>query len=230
MQGGTRPLIEFRHVTVEYGPYITALKDCTFSIHEGEFVFIVGRTGTGKSTCLKLLSREVIADRGQVLLDNVDLGKLHDRDVPMHRRKLGIVPQDFGLLPRKKAWENIAYAMRAVGKTKREVRDSIRAIVERVNIAHRIESFPSQLSGGEQQRVSIARALINDPQIILADEPTGNLDSEHSMEIMQLLLDLNEKGATVIVATHDLHVLDQVKKRTITFEKGGVVSDETPNA
>lgn len=223
-----RPYVEFRDVTVEYDKYVTALKNTSFQVRQGEFVFVVGRTGSGKSTILKLLSRELKATRGLVMFDGEELSELPERQVPYLRRKLGIVPQDFGLLPRKKAWENIGYAMRAVGKTRREVRKTIGPILEQVNIAHRADAFPAQMSGGEQQRLAIARALINSPKLILADEPTGNLDTQHSLEIIQLLEQLNQQGATVLVATHDQTVLENFNKRVITLEKGVIVSDEAP--
>ncbi len=230
MTSGTRPYIEFRNVSVEYGKYVKALSDISFQVREGEFVFIVGRTGSGKSTILKLLSREVNATAGTVNFDGTDVGALIEGEIPALRRRLGIVPQDFGLLPRKKAWENIGYAMRAVGKTKREVRKSVGQILENVNIGHRADAFPSEMSGGEQQRLAIARSLINDPHLILADEPTGNLDAQHSLEIVQLLDKLNKEGATILVATHDLMVIEQFNKRVITMDKGRILSDVGPSA
>ncbi len=225
-----RPTIVFKDVTVEYGKYITALKNVSFTIKEGEFVFIVGRTGSGKSTILKLLDGQVKPTSGSVIFDGQNIGELRDRDIPFLRRRLGIVPQDFGLLPRKRAWENIGYAMRAVGSTRKEVRKTVGAILEQVNIGHRADAFPSEMSGGEQQRLAIARALINSPHLILADEPTGNLDAQHSFEIIQLLDKLNSEGATVLVATHDLMVIEQFNKRVITMAGGEIVGDEGPHA
>ena len=230
MNPGGRPYIEFRNVSVEYGKYVKALTDISFQIQEGEFVFIVGRTGSGKSTILKLLSREVTQTSGEVNFDGTDVGSLHERDIPALRRRLGIVPQDFGLLPRKKAWENIGYAMRAVGKTRKEVRKAVGPILDNVNIGHRGDAFPTEMSGGEQQRLAIARALINEPHLILADEPTGNLDAQHSLEIIQLLDQLNKQGATVLVATHDLMVIEQFNKRVITMDHGRILSDEAARA
>lgn len=221
--------IEFSHVEVAYTKHVTALKDFNFRVAKGEFVFLVGSTGSGKSTILKLISREEQATGGVVSLDGLDLGTLHERDVPTHRRRLGIVPQDFGLLPRKRMWEQIGYAMRAVGKTKREVRKGVEQILEAVNIGHRADAFPGELSGGEQQRVAVARALINDPEIILADEPTGNLDTHHSAEIIRLLVELNQKGATVLVATHDVNVVEQFGGRVVTLQGGKIISDEVRN-
>lgn len=215
--------IEFKGVCVEYGKYVRALTDVSFTVEKGEFVFFVGRTGSGKSTILKLLSREVQPTRGTVTFEGLDVSNMPERDVPSLRRRMGIVPQDFGLLPRKKAWENIGYAMRAVGKRRAEVRKAIEPILENVNLAHRADAFPTEMSGGEQQRLAIARALINSPQLILADEPTGNLDADHSIEIINLLQELNQKGATVLVATHDLMVLEQFRQhRVVTMEKGRI--------
>lgn len=215
--------IEFKRVCVEYGKYVRALTDVSFTVEKGEFVFFVGRTGSGKSTILKLLSREVQPTRGTVSFDGLDVSNMPERDVPSLRRRMGIVPQDFGLLPRKKAWENIGYAMRAVGKRRIEVRKAIEPILENVNLAHRADAFPTEMSGGEQQRLAIARALINSPQLILADEPTGNLDADHSIEIISLLQELNQQGATVLVATHDLLVLEKFSQhRVVTMEKGQI--------
>ncbi|MBN8689206.1 MAG: ATP-binding cassette domain-containing protein [Armatimonadetes bacterium] len=224
------PYIDFRSVEVTYNKYVTALKGVSFTVSRGEFLFLLGRTGSGKSTILKLLSREVRETKGLVLFDGQDLGELKESEIPMLRRKMGIVPQDYGLLPRKRAWENIGYAMRAVGRTKKEVRRSVGGILESVNIGHRADAFPSELSGGEQQRLAIARALINSPVLILADEPTGNLDPQHSTEIIQVLQKLNQAGATVLVATHDMSVVEQFGGRILTLDSGTIVSDEVRNA
>jgi cell division transport system ATP-binding protein len=223
---GVTPFIEFKDVQVEYPGHVQALHGVSFCIEPGEFVFIVGKTGAGKSTVLKLLSRETRHTAGEVKLDSQDLGRLRDRQVPALRRTMGIVPQDYALLPRKTVWENVAYPMRAFGFPGREVRRKVPEILERVNIGARADAFPAQLSGGEQQRVAIARALINDPNLLLADEPTGNLDHEQSMEIMELLKALNAKGATVLVASHDEMVVQKLSRRIITLDKGGLVSDQ----
>jgi cell division transport system ATP-binding protein len=218
-----KPSIEFRNVGVEFPGHVCALHDVTLDVAKGEFVFLIGKTGAGKSTLLKLLSREV-------LLNGQDLGRLKDRHVPALRRQMGIVPQDFALLPRKTVWENVAYAMRAVGHSRRDVRRRVPEILEQVNMGHRPEAFPNQLSGGEQQRVAIARALINNPPLLLADEPTGNLDPEVSMEIMELLKKLNLRGTTVLVASHDMMVIHQMAKRIVTLEAGTVVADQGPGS
>lgn len=220
--------IVFDQVEVKYSDYVYGLRGVSLQINKGDFVFFVGKTGTGKSTLLKLLTKEVTATSGQVLLWGVDLAEITEREIPLLRRSMGIVPQDFGLLPRKKVWENVAYAMRATGATKKEVRRRVPEILESVNVGHRADAYPHQLSGGEQQRVAIGRALINSPQLLIADEPTGNLDPEHSWEIMELLLDLNRRGTTVLVASHDMMIVERMGKRIVTMSGGRVASDETP--
>jgi len=225
VNGTSQPAIQFQDVKVEYGNHVPGLRGISFTAAKGEFLFFVGRTGAGKSTILRLLSREVKATSGLVMLNGRDLRTLREWDVPGLRREMGIVPQDFALLPRKTVWENVAYAMRAVGHTRREVRKRVPEILDQVNIGHRADAFPHQLSGGEQQRVAIGRALINHPPILLADEPTGNLDPEHSWEIMELLKALNLKGTTVLVASHDMLVVERMGKRIVTLADGLIVSD-----
>jgi cell division transport system ATP-binding protein len=223
------PYIEFQDVEVHYTPHVHGLRGITLSIRRGDFVFFVGKTGAGKSTLLKLLTREVHHDAGIVRFHGRDLGQVRERDVPALRREMGIVPQDFALLPRKRVWENVAYAMRAVGNSRRTVRRRVPEILERVNVGHRADAFPNELSGGEQQRVAIGRALINNPPLILADEPTGNLDPQHSWEIMELLRSLNARGATVLVATHDMAVVERMARRIVTLEGGRIVDDTAPD-
>jgi cell division transport system ATP-binding protein len=174
---------------------------------------------------IKLLTREVRQTQGIVTLQGRDLSRLKNRDIPGLRREMGIVPQDFALLPRKRVWENVAYAMRAVGHTRSEVRRKVPDILDQVNIGQRADAFPDQLSGGEQQRVAIARALINNPPLLIADEPTGNLDPDHSWEIMELLKSLNLKGTTVLVASHDMMVIHRMGRRIVTLEGGRIVHD-----
>jgi cell division transport system ATP-binding protein len=221
------PYIEFRDVQVEYPGRVTGLHGVSLRIQKGDFVFFVGKTGAGKSTLIKLLTREVRQTSGQVRLHDRDIGNLRDRDIPGLRREMGIVPQDFALLPRKKVWENVAYAMRAVGHTRAEVRKRVPQILEQVSIGHRADAFPHQLSGGEQQRVAIARAMINNPPLLLADEPTGNLDPDHSWGIMELLKSLNLKGTTVLVASHDIIVVHRMARRIVTLDGGKIVHDST---
>lgn len=222
------PYIEFRDVEVQYTTFVAGLRGVSLKIDRGEFVFFVGRTGAGKSTMLKLLTREVRPTAGHVRLNGRDLGDVPNRDVPMLRREMGIVPQDFALLPRKKVWENVGYAMRAIGASKRHVRRSVPEILERVNILHRADAYPAELSGGEQQRVAIARALINNPSLLIADEPTGNLDPDHSWEIIEILKSLNLRGTTVLVASHDMPVVERAGGRVVRLEAGTVAEDKHP--
>lgn len=226
----TPAYLDFDRVEVRFSEFVAGLRDVSLRIERGEFVFFVGHTGAGKSTVLKLITRETRETGGKVWFEGSDLGRIRSWDIPSHRRRMGIVPQDFALLPGKRVWENVGYALRAVGATRRDVRRRVPEILERVNIAHRADAFPYQLSGGEQQRVAIARALINNPTLLLADEPTGNLDPDQSIEIMELLGQLNARGATVLVASHDLGVVEQMKKRVVRLQGGQVVSDEVTSA
>ena len=219
------PYIVYDRVEARYSELVYGLHNVSLEIQKGDFVFFVGRTGAGKSTMIKLLTREARHTGGRVFLSGRELGGVPDKQVPALRREMGIVPQDFALLPRKRVWENVAYAMRAVGSSRREVRRRVPEILERVNIGHRADAFPHELSGGEQQRVAIGRALINNPPLLLADEPTGNLDPEHSWEIMELLMNLNLRGTTVLVASHDMMVIHRTKKRIITLDHGRISSD-----
>lgn len=219
------PYVLFEKVEVRYSDEVIALRGVDLRISKGEFVFFCGPTGAGKSTILKVLTREAPHTSGRAALAGRDLGQVRERDIPALRREMGIVPQDFGLLPNKRVWENVAYAMRALGSPKREVRRKVPEILERVKILHRADAFPNELSGGEQQRVAIGRALINDPALLLADEPTGNLDPEISVEIIELLSELNLRGATVLVATHDMAVVERMQRRVVRVELGQVVSD-----
>lgn len=201
------------------------LSDVRLTIHPGEFVFLVGPTGAGKSTLLRLLTGEIRCTSGWVRYGGEDLARYRGSNVHLLRRRMGIVPQDYALLPRKTVWENVAYAMRAVGHRRREVRRRVPEILEAVGVGHRLDAFPHELSGGEQQRVAIGRALINRPPLLIADEPTGNLDDDRAREIMELLVALNEGGTTVIVATHDMGIVERMGRRVVRLEKGNVVSD-----
>jgi cell division transport system ATP-binding protein len=230
IEKSTEAHIVFDDVEVKYSEYVYGLRDVSLKIKPGEFVFFVGQTGTGKSTILKLLSKEIRPTAGTVWLWGVDLESIPDAEIPLLRRSMGIVPQDYGLLPRKNVFENVAYAMRAIGATKREVRQRVPEILDMVNLGHRVDAFPDQLSGGERQRVAIGRALINKPSLLVADEPTGNLDPENSWGIMELLLELNRRGTTILVASHDVLIVERMDKRVITMQGGRVASDETPTA
>ena len=220
--------IVFDKVEVRYNELVQGLKSVSLNIAKGEFVFFVGMTGSGKSSLLKVLTREVSHTAGLVTWKGRDLGEIKDRDIPALRRQMGIVPQDFALLPRKRVWENVAYAMRAVGATRKEARKKVAQILEVVNIGHRADAFPHELSGGEQQRVAIGRALINHPELLIADEPTGNLDPEHSWGIMELLKQLNAHGTTVLVASHDVMVVERTGRRIVTVDNGKIASDSHP--
>lgn len=223
---GATSYITFRDVEVAYNDIVHGLRGVTLEIKKGEFVFLCGSTGSGKSTLLKCLTREVQHTSGHVSLDGRDLDRLPARDVPLLRRQMGIVPQDFGLLPNKRVWENLGYAMRACGRTRKDVRNLVPEILDRVNMLKRADAFPRELSGGEQQRVAIGRALINNPSLLLADEPTGNLDPGHSIEIMDLLLQLNLRGTTVLVASHDMAIVQKFGKRVVFLEQGKIQFDD----
>ena len=205
---------------------VGGVRGVSLTFERGEFAFLLGPTGAGKSTLLKLLTREVRPTAGRVLLQGLDVGRVREGGVAGLRRRMGIVPQDNALLPRKKVWENVAYAMRAVGYSRREVRHRVSEVLEWVGVAHRPDAYPEALSGGEAQRVVIARALIANPPLILADEPTGHLDPETSWEIMDLLRKVNARGTTVLVASHDLGVVERLAKRTIRLVEGRVVEDD----
>lgn len=218
-------MIEFQNVSVTYGERIHALQNLTLAIPEGQFVCLVGLTGSGKSTILKLLLREIRATQGRVIVRGRDLAAIPWKHVPDVRRNIGLIPQDIGLLPNKKVWENLAYAMRAAGHARREVRQKVPEMLERFGVLHRADAFPAELSGGEQQRVAIARALINNPAILLADEPTAHLDPETSLEIVGVLQAINTRGTTVIMATHDMVSVSDLRKRTVRLDAGRVIED-----
>ena len=220
-------MINLENVSVEYENGIKALEDVSLSVGSGEFVFAIGPTGSGKSTLLKLLYRQLTPDAGTVTIDNMDLSKIKKHQIPILRRKTGVVFQDYKLLPEKNLWENLAFVLRAVGKEPREIRELIYEILEFVGLTDQVDSFPNQMSGGEQQRAAIARALINNPKILIADEPTGNLDPETSEEIMELLHKINSRAdMTMIVATHDKNIVNLMKRRVIRLENGKIIRDE----
>ena len=200
--------------------------DVNITIDDGEFVFITGRSGSGKSTLIKILLKEVEPTSGRVVVNDMDLVKMPRRYVPKYRRRLGVVFQDFRLLKDKTVYENVAFAQRVIGESSRTIRESVPHMLKMVGLSSKYKFFPHQLSGGEQQRVAIARALINRPEILLADEPTGNLDPHNAMEIMGLLEKINRRGTTVIVVTHSHEIVDMMKKRVITIDRGMVIRDE----
>lgn len=219
-------MIRLEHVSKTYEAGVVAITDVSLHIRPGEFVFIVGASGSGKSTIIKLLLKELKPTHGRIVVDGKDLGKISHKQVPLFRRNIGVVFQNFRLLPDRNVYENVAFAMRVVEATKREIKQKVPMVLSLVGLAAKYRSLPKQLSGGEQQRVAIARALVNEPKILLADEPTGNLDSNNAWEIMRLLEDINKRGTTVVVVTHNMEIVRAMNKRVITIKKGVVVSDD----
>ena len=218
-------MIEFKNVGKTYETGSRALKNITLRIKDGEFVFVVGRSGSGKSTLIKLITRELKASEGSIIVNGRDLNRLKTREIPKYRRDLGIIFQDFRLLNDRNVYENIAFAQRVIGTPVGRIRENVPEILKLTGLSAKYKNMPNQLSGGEQQRVAIARALINKPSVILADEPTGNLDEKNSEEIMKLLYEINSLGTTVIVITHSRDIVASSGKRVISMNKGSVVSD-----
>lgn len=219
-------MIEFKNVSKTYDKKNYILKDVNLKIEDGEFVFIVGHSGAGKTTLTKLLLREERISDGRLLINNFRLDKMREGKVPYLRRTMGVVFQDYRLFPKKTAYENVAFAMQVVGAPKKAIQKNVPVILDAVGLKDRMNYFPDQLSGGEKQRVALARALANNPKIIIADEPTGNMDPVMSLEIMNLLIALNEQlGKTIIVVTHEKDLVDRFKKRVITLKDGVIESD-----
>ncbi len=218
-------MIEFKNVVKTYSNGTTALNGVNLTIEDGEFVFVVGASGAGKSTMMKLLLREEKATSGKITVDDQDLSRLSYFKVPHYRRKLGVVFQDFRLFPKKTVYENVAFAMQAVGTPSRKIRKRVPALLKTVSLAEKMNCFPNELSGGEQQRVALARALANNPKIIIADEPTGNIDPKMSLEIMNLLVKINKLGKTVVVVTHEKSLVDYYQQRVVMIDKGVIAED-----
>ena len=218
-------MIKLEHVSKAYSAGIPALNDVNLEIEEGEFVFVVGDSGSGKSTLIKLLLKELDPTEGMITINGRKLHTIGHRQVPKFRRNLGVVFQDFRLLKDRNVYENVAFAQRVIGASVRESRRRVPQMLSMVGLAAKYKSFPRQLSGGEQQRVAIARALINQPKLLLADEPTGNLDANNAWEIMKLLEEINERGTTVVVVTHNMEIVRVMNKRVITIKKGVIISD-----
>ncbi|MGN0311400.1 MAG: cell division ATP-binding protein FtsE [Lachnospiraceae bacterium] len=221
-------MITLEHVSKSYTQGIPALNDISLNIEEGEFVFIVGNSGSGKSTFLKLLTKELEPTEGSITVNGTNLKKLSHKKIPMYRRNIGMVYQDFRLLKDRNVYENVAFAQRVISMGNRSIKKKVPMMLSMVGLAAKYKSSPKQLSGGEQQRVAIARALINEPKILLADEPTGNLDADNAWDIMKLLDEINQKGTTVVVVTHNLEIVEAMNKRVITLKKGVMVGDKRP--
>jgi cell division transport system ATP-binding protein len=220
-------MIRLENVTKTYKTGTHALQGASADIQKGEFVFLVGPSGSGKSTFIRLLNKEETPDQGRIFVAGKDIGELSGWKVPYLRRNIGCIFQDFKLLPKKTVYENVAFALEVIGRPKHVVKKQVPAILELVGLGGKVESFPSELSGGEQQRVSIARAFVNRPLILLADEPTGNLDPATSVGIMRLLDRINRTGTTVVMATHDRGIVDTMRRRVIELDKGHIVRDQS---
>lgn len=220
-----RPIIEFRGVSKTYQTGTHALEDVNIKINNGEFVFVVGSSGAGKSTFMKLIMREEKANTGKITVNGFDLTTMKRKDVPMLRRTMGIVFQDFRLIPTMNVFENVAFAMHVVGADGRDIRKEVSKALAKVGLGHKARSMPNQLSGGEQQRVGLARALVNSPDLIIADEPTGNVDPNMSYEIVSLLTEINRKGTTILMVTHDHNLVRDFQHRVIMLDSGKIVAD-----
>ncbi len=224
-------MIEFKNVTKIYEEgNVLALDDVSFKVEKGEFVFLVGPSGAGKSTLTELIIKEELVTSGEIVVNGMELSTLPNKKIPYLRRNIGMVFQDFRLLPGRTVFENVAFAMQVTGASSRTIRRNVPSVLSLVGLSHKADMTPDQLSGGEQQRVSLARAMVNRPPIIIADEPTGNLDPDNAQEIMNLLDDINKRGTTMIVATHAKNFVDDMQKRVLAIEHGKLVRDEEKGA
>jgi cell division transport system ATP-binding protein len=219
-------MIRLENVTKAYKGTTVALRDCSVDIQKGEFVFMVGPSGSGKSTFLRLLTKEETPDSGHIYVAGKDIGELNQWKVPYLRRNIGVVFQNFNLLPNKSVYENVAFALEVIGRPKHVIKSQVPQILDLVGLSKKMDNLPTELSGGEQQRVSIARAFVNRPLILLADEPTGNLDPNTTVGIMRLLDRINRTGTTVVMATHDQGIVDSMRRRVIELDRGTVVRDQ----
>lgn len=219
-------MIRFENVSKVYENGFPALNNVSFTIEKGEFVFLVGSSAAGKSTIIKLIMKEEDATEGFIDINGIDVCDLRRKEIPYFRRTIGVVFQDYRLLPNKTVQENVAYAMEIVGAPTKEIRKNVPAVLSLVGLAHKAKMYPRQLSGGEQQRVAIARAIVNNPVVLIADEPTGNLDPDTAAEIMEILEDINRRGTTVVMATHAESIVNRMQKRVIVVEKGSITRDE----
>lgn len=219
-------MINVDKVTKIYDNGAVAINNISLNIKKGEFVFVIGSSGSGKSTFMKMLLKEVEPTEGKIIIDGIDINNIKRKEIPFLRRKIGVVFQDFRLLSSKTVFENIAFALQVTETPPKAIRRNVPAILAMVGLTHKAKAYPNELSGGEQQRVALARAIINKPPILLADEPTGNLDPETAWEIMELLKEINARGTTVVIATHAKDIVDEMKKRVITLQKGVILSDK----
>jgi cell division transport system ATP-binding protein len=219
-------MIRFNHISKKYGEHSVALDDVSIDISDGEFVFLIGPSGAGKTTLLRLLIRDMLPTKGSVLIDDWELNTLEEKQVHLLRRKVGMVFQDFKLLTDRTVFENVAIGLEILGKPLAEIEKGVNDILELVSLTNKKDQFPLQLSAGELQRISIARAIVGGPKILLADEPTGNLDPQTAWEILNILEQVNKIGTTIIMATHNVNIVNELKKRTITLKHGKIVSDE----
>jgi cell division transport system ATP-binding protein len=220
------PVVQFKDVSMVYGGGSVGLADASMRIGRGEFVFLVGPTGCGKSTCIRLLLKELEPTKGDILIAGHGLAEMPRKRVPYLRRNIGVVFQDYKLLPNRTVYDNVAYSLQVIGETRLEIRRKVPDILRLVGLSTKLHNYPDELSGGEQQRVSIARAFVNHPPLLLADEPTGNLDPETSIGIMQLIYRINRAGTTVVVATHDSAMVDKMRRRVVELREGRIVRDE----
>lgn len=219
-------MIVMKDIYKRYPNGVTALNGISITINKGEFVYIVGPSGAGKSTFVKLMYREVKPSDGELFIDGTDLSKLKEKEIPFLRRNIGVIFQDFKLLPRLSVYENVSFALEVIEETPRRIRKQVMEVLDLVGLKNKARALPHQLSGGEQQRVAIARAIVNNPKLVIADEPTGNLDPETSWEIMDILEEINTRGTTIIMATHSKEIVNTMKKRVIAIESGLIVRDE----
>lgn len=219
-------MIKFLDVTKVYDNNTLALKNVNLTIEKGAFAFLVGSSGAGKSTIIKMLFKEIEPTHGKLILNDTDVTNLNKNQIPFYRRKIGVIFQDFKLIPTLNVYENVAFALRVIGVSTKDIKKKVPMALSLVGLSDKFRSFPSQLSGGEQQRVSIARAIVNDPNILIADEPTGNLDPETAMGVMDTLDNVNKNGTTILMATHARDIVDSMRKRVIAIENGTIIRDE----